>query len=170
MCQSSYGRSSRYGKPLVGRRPAGAGLSDEQLEEIREAFALFDTDHSGSIDLRELKAASKTQASQPPCNSRCCHSLLRLNRSIVSPLLSVVRALGFELRKEEIKHIFDELDKDLNQEVTLEEFVKMMTPRMVSRRRAGAVVEGREETSRGSPFLLRCACVASRVCLGAFVG
>jgi centrin-1 len=44
-----------------------------------------------------------------------------------------VRALGFELKKEEIKHIFDELDKDLNQEVTLEEFVKMMTPRMGDR-------------------------------------
>lgn len=43
-----------------------------------------------------------------------------------------MRALGFELKKEEIKHIFDELDKDLNQEVTLEEFVKMMTPRMVN--------------------------------------
>ena len=42
-----------------------------------------------------------------------------------------VRALGFELKKEEIKNIFEELDKDLNQEVTLEEFVKMMTPRMV---------------------------------------
>ena len=44
-----------------------------------------------------------------------------------------VRALGFELKKEEIKNIFEELDKDLNQEVTLEEFVKMMTPRMVRR-------------------------------------
>lgn len=49
-----------------------------------------------------------------------------------------MRALGFELKKEEIKHIFDELDKDLNQEVTLEEFVKMMTPRMV---RGGVRVE-----------------------------
>ena len=52
-----------------------------------------------------------------------------------------VRALGFELKKEEIKNIFEELDKDLNQEVTLEEFVKMMTPRMVRRR---------EEERRGS--------------------
>lgn len=55
-------------------------------------------------------------------------------------LLSV-RALGFELKKEEIKNIFEELDKDLNQEVTLEEFVKMMTPRMVRTTMKG----GREE-------------------------
>lgn len=56
--QSSYGRSSRYGKAL-SKKSAGVGLTDEQLEEIKEAFNLFDTDHSGSIDLRELKAASQ---------------------------------------------------------------------------------------------------------------
>ena len=39
------------------------GLTDEQLEEIKEAFNLFDTDRSGSIDLRELKAASQTTTS-----------------------------------------------------------------------------------------------------------
>ncbi len=27
------------------------------MEELREAFNLFDTDHSGVIDARELKAA-----------------------------------------------------------------------------------------------------------------
>ena len=32
---------------------------EEQIEEIREAFNLFDTDHSGSIDYRELKAAAR---------------------------------------------------------------------------------------------------------------
>ena len=37
------------------------GLSEEQIEEIREAFNLFDTDHSGSIDYRELKAAMQEQ-------------------------------------------------------------------------------------------------------------
>jgi len=34
-------------------------LSYEQMEEIKEAFDLFDVDHSGSIDYRELKAAMK---------------------------------------------------------------------------------------------------------------
>jgi len=38
-----------------GKKP----LSDEILEEMKEAFALFDTDHSGTIDLRELKAAMR---------------------------------------------------------------------------------------------------------------
>merc|ERR1711990_872643 len=46
-------------------------LSDEQLDEIREAFSLFDSDASGMIDIRELKAA--------------------------------MRALGFEVKNEELK-------------------------------------------------------------------
>merc|ERR1712195_228039 len=37
----------------------GGGLSEEQLDEVREAFGLFDADASGSIDVRELKAAMR---------------------------------------------------------------------------------------------------------------
>ena len=36
-----------------------AGVSQEQIEEIKEAFNIFDVDSSGSIDYRELKAAMK---------------------------------------------------------------------------------------------------------------
>mmetsp|Transcript_21379 Transcript_21379/g.19450 ORF Transcript_21379/g.19450 Transcript_21379/m.19450 type:complete len:171 (-) Transcript_21379:22-534(-) len=36
------------------------GLSDEEIEEIREAFNLFDTDGSGTIDPKELKAAMQS--------------------------------------------------------------------------------------------------------------
>merc|ERR1711934_868154 len=35
------------------------GLSEEQIDEIREAFSLFDADASGMIDVRELKAAMR---------------------------------------------------------------------------------------------------------------
>lgn len=34
-------------------------LDAEQLEELREAFNLFDTDGGGSIDAKELKAAMR---------------------------------------------------------------------------------------------------------------
>ncbi|CAK0857353.1 unnamed protein product [Prorocentrum cordatum] len=33
------------------------GLKQDEIEEIKEAFDLFDTDQSGEIDLKELKAA-----------------------------------------------------------------------------------------------------------------
>eukprot|EP00246_Nothoceros_aenigmaticus_P005557 TRINITY_DN17718_c0_g1_i1.p1 TRINITY_DN17718_c0_g1~~TRINITY_DN17718_c0_g1_i1.p1 ORF type:complete len:169 (+),score=36.99 TRINITY_DN17718_c0_g1_i1:177-683(+) len=35
------------------------GLTEEQKQEIREAFELFDTDSSGSIDAKELKVAMR---------------------------------------------------------------------------------------------------------------
>lgn len=34
-------------------------LTEEQVEEVREAFNLFDTDGSGEISVDELKAAMK---------------------------------------------------------------------------------------------------------------
>ena len=34
-------------------------FTEEQIEEIREAFNLFDTDGSGAIDYKELRSAMK---------------------------------------------------------------------------------------------------------------
>ena len=51
-------------------------LTEEQLDEIREAFSLFDSDASGMIDIRELKAA--------------------------------MRALGFEVKNEELKKMLSD--------------------------------------------------------------
>merc|ERR1712166_642631 len=75
-----------------------AGLSDEQIEEIREAFVLFDADNSGAIDVRELKAA--------------------------------MRALGFEVKKEELKKMISDIDNDGNGDIDFQEFREMMTGKM----------------------------------------
>merc|ERR1712010_104875 len=40
-------------------------LTDEQRSEIREAFELFDTDGSGSIDSKELKVAMRALGFEP---------------------------------------------------------------------------------------------------------
>jgi centrin-1 len=50
-------RGSPQRKGKVIERP---GLSEEEIEEIREAFNLFDTDGSGTIDPKELKAAMQS--------------------------------------------------------------------------------------------------------------
>lgn len=34
-------------------------IDEEQLEELKEAFHLFDTNHQGNIDSREFKAAMR---------------------------------------------------------------------------------------------------------------
>ena len=36
------------------------GLTEDEIEEIKEAFDLFDTDGSGTIDPKELKAAMQS--------------------------------------------------------------------------------------------------------------
>merc|ERR1719238_252491 len=51
MASKKGGRNKRYHIP---------GLSDEEIEEIREAFNLFDTDGSGTIDPKELKSAMES--------------------------------------------------------------------------------------------------------------
>merc|ERR1712196_193155 len=73
-------------------------LSDEQLDEIREAFSLFDSDASGMIDIRELKAA--------------------------------MRALGFEVKNEELKKMVTDIDNDGNGTIEFSEFLMMMTAKM----------------------------------------
>merc|ERR1711998_15279 len=47
--------------PYAGKKKAARvkALSEEQVEDVREAFELFDIDHSGAIDVRELKAANR---------------------------------------------------------------------------------------------------------------
>merc|ERR1712166_561193 len=52
--QSTWGSTSSN----MPKKPRGS-LSDEQVEEVREVFGLFDADNSGAIDCRELKGAMR---------------------------------------------------------------------------------------------------------------
>eukprot|EP00954_Amorphochlora_amoebiformis_P027848 1388324-Amorphochlora_amoeboformis.AAC.1 len=88
-----------HGKP--DKQQKQTPLTPEQLDEIKEAFSLFDSNHTGTINVRELRAA--------------------------------MRALGFQVKKEEVKRMLDDIDKDGNSEITLEEFTKMMSGKMGSR-------------------------------------
>jgi len=74
------------------------GLDEEQVEELREAFNLFDTEHSGNIDARELKAA--------------------------------LRALGFEVKKEDVRRMLADVGKDPSQPIDFNDFKDMMNGRM----------------------------------------
>merc|ERR1711939_541442 len=52
----------------MGGRSAKSGkfeLTEEQKQEIREAFDLFDTDGSGTIDAKELKVAMRALGFEP---------------------------------------------------------------------------------------------------------
>jgi len=89
---------------------ADCGLSAQQVAECREAFDLFDTDGSGSIDIKELKVA--------------------------------MRALGFEVKKDEIKKMVDDLDRDGDGSVDFDEFMAMMTGKMGDKDQREQLLEG----------------------------
>ncbi|MBN3291523.1 CETN1 protein, partial [Polypterus senegalus] len=99
--------ASNYKKPSLGatsqRKKAGPKpeLTEEQKQEIREAFDLFDTDGSGYIDVKELKVA--------------------------------MRALGFEPKKEEIKKMIAEIDKESTGKIDFSDFLGVMTQKMAEK-------------------------------------
>lgn len=43
-----------------------------------------------------------------------------------------MRALGFEIKKEEVKKMLTDINKDANSQITYDDFVAMMAPRMVT--------------------------------------
>lgn len=51
---------SASSKPQPKKQVERPGLTEDEIEEIREAFNLFDTDGSGKIDPKELKAAMQS--------------------------------------------------------------------------------------------------------------
>ncbi|KAL3781856.1 hypothetical protein ACHAWO_009222 [Cyclotella atomus] len=46
--------------PPVRANPKPKGLTEDEVEELRQAFCLFDTDGSGTIDPKELRAAMQS--------------------------------------------------------------------------------------------------------------
>ncbi len=79
-------------KRTTGSRPE---LTEEQKTEIREAFDLFDADGSGTIDVKELKVSNFVEF------------------SLIQKLFQVaMRALGFEPKKEEIKKMISDIQKE----------------------------------------------------------
>jgi centrin-1 len=78
-----------------------ADLTEEQKQEIREAFDQFDTDGSGSIDAQELKMA--------------------------------MRALGFELSREEIREMIQKVVGSNATILDFQQFFEMMGQKILER-------------------------------------
>jgi len=76
-------------------------LTEEQKQEIKEAFDLFDTEGRNEIDAKELKVA--------------------------------MRALGFEPKKDEVRKILQEIDKNGEGVVRYEDFFEIMSIKMMER-------------------------------------
>ena len=57
--------SMRRPPPKATAKKGRSELTEEQKQEIKEAFDLFDTDGSGSIDAKELKVAMRALGFEP---------------------------------------------------------------------------------------------------------
>lgn len=93
--------------PVKQTRKARSELTEEQKQEIKEAFDLFDTDgtgtswiHIGYIDAKELKVA--------------------------------MRALGFEPKKEEVKKMIADVDREGKGVIEFSDFMELMTAKIVT--------------------------------------
>lgn len=84
--------------PKRNRRPE---LTEEQKQEIKEAFDLFDTDKTGTIDYHELKVA--------------------------------MRALGFDVKKQEVMGLMREYDRDGAGQIEYIDFLEIMTTKIADR-------------------------------------
>lgn len=85
-------------------------LTPEQKQEIRQAFDLFDTDGSGIF----------------------CWTSHSPGTIDVKELKVAMRALGFEPKKEEVKRMMADCDIDGNGVIDFNEFLILMTRKMVT--------------------------------------
>ncbi len=83
------------------RRRQRQDLSEEQKQEIKEAFDLFDTDKTGTIDYHELKVA--------------------------------MRALGFDVKKQEVINLMREFDREGSGQIEYPDFLEIMTSKISER-------------------------------------
>jgi centrin-3 len=88
-------------QPAKGKRRQRTELTEEQKQEIKEAFDLFDTDKTGTIDYHELKVA--------------------------------MRALGFDVKKQEVLGLMREYDREGAGAIEYIDFLDIMTHKIQER-------------------------------------
>merc|ERR1711861_57607 len=129
------------------RRPGKAELTEEQKQEIREAFDLFDTDGSGAIDAKELKVAMRALGFEPKKEEVMMMMSAKMGekdsreeiikafrlfdddetgRISFKNLKRVAKELGETMTDEELQEMVDEADRDGDGEINEEEFLRIM--------------------------------------------
>ena len=106
-----------------GKKTEKPGLTEEEIEEIKEAFSLFDTDGSGSIDPKELKAAMHSLGfeKKSPTVYEMIAELEERGREIYFEefLEAISNKLGNRETREGIDRIFDLFDDDHSEGINL---------------------------------------------------
>ncbi|CAI2382071.1 unnamed protein product [Moneuplotes crassus] len=118
-----YGDSGKA--PIQRKVFEKPGLTEDEIEEIREAFNLFDTDGSGTIDPKELKAAMESLGFENK-NPTIYQMIADLDTSGSSSgidfdqfLDAITTRLGNRETKEGIYRIFQLFDDDNSNSINL---------------------------------------------------
>ena len=93
--------SHKGGLSAAAKRRKRKELSEEQRQEIRDAFELFDADKDSYIDYHELKVA--------------------------------MRALGFEVKKQDVLKVLREYERDGNGRIAFDDFYEVMSDWIMGR-------------------------------------
>ena len=105
------------------------GLSEAEIEEIREAFSMFDTDGSGKIDPKELKAAMHSlgfdKKSATVYEMICDMEELGREVDFDDFLDSISNKLGNRETREGIDRIFDLFDEEKKGVISLKNLKKI---------------------------------------------
>lgn len=103
-----------------GDRPQ---LSEDQKQEIKEAFELFDTEKAGSLDYHELKVRCRGTITNT-LRAQTDFSPTFPSRFPIAAQVAM-RALGFPVKKEEVKKIVADYDKSGASRVSYDDFVEL---------------------------------------------
>merc|ERR1712203_1054265 len=119
------GRGVRTTKPKPKTsKTEKPGLTEEEIEEIREAFSLFDTDGSGSIDPKELKAAMHSlgfEKKSPTVYEMIAELEQSGNEIYFEEFLEAISSkLGNRETRDGIDRIFDLFDDDHSERINLQ--------------------------------------------------
>ena len=105
-------------------------VDDDKMEELKEAFTLFDTNHSGSIDARELKAAMRALGHE--VTKQMCHAMFReVDRDPETSLTfeEFCKIMAPRLQKadtrDEVMKVFQLFDADKQGFITVRELRRM---------------------------------------------
>ncbi|KAJ2936374.1 hypothetical protein H1R20_g717, partial [Candolleomyces eurysporus] len=98
-------------------------LSDEQKQEIKEAFELFDTDKDGSVDYHELKVAMRALGFDLKKAE-----VLKILRDHDKGNHSLMDFEDFaKVKDDELQAMIEEFDLDGDGEINEQEFLAIMT-------------------------------------------
>ncbi|KAF7250412.1 Centrin-3 [Varanus komodoensis] len=90
-------------------------LTEEQKQEIKDAFELFDTDKDRAIDYHELKAIH--------------FFFLQVQYFVIVAM----RALGFDVKKADVLKILKDYDREGTGKITFEDFNEVVTDWILER-------------------------------------